>query len=114
VSRKTKRTIEPLFELARIGVHKRERHGVYQCRGPTVQVWQARSGLVRLHRALEWVQRRTLPQGLPGQAIDYALKRCSALTQFVEDGALEINDNSIEDVIRPSALGKRNSLFIAR
>jgi hypothetical protein len=76
------------------------------------QIWQTRPALVRLHRALELVRRRTLPQGLPGQTIDYALKRSSALTQFVEDGTLEIHDNLIKNAIRPSALGKRNFLFI--
>jgi len=33
---------------------------------------------------------RTLPQGLLGYAIDYALKRWEALTQFMDDGAFEI------------------------
>jgi transposase len=58
-----------------------------------MRMWQSRPVLARLHRAMELVRRRTLPQGLLGQAIDYALKRWSALTQFVEDGALEIDNN---------------------
>ena len=61
---------------------------------------------------MQLVRGRTLPQGLMGQAIDYALKRWDALTRFVEDGALEIDNNLIENAIRPSALGKRNWLFI--
>ena len=32
--------------------------------------------------------------------------------QFVDDGALEIDNNQIENAIRPSALGKKNFLFI--
>jgi transposase len=51
-----------------------------------VRAWQSRPVLNRLCRAMELVRRRTLPQGLLGQAIDYALKRWPALTQFVEDG----------------------------
>ena len=47
-----------------------------------------------------------------GQAIDYALKRWQALTRFVDDGLLEIDNNLIENAIRPSALGKRNWLFV--
>ena len=61
---------------------------------------------------MELVRGRTLPQGLLGQAIDYALKRWEALTRFVDDGALEIDNNLIENAIRPSALGKKNWLFI--
>jgi len=49
---------------------------------------------------------------LLGQAIDYTLKRWPALIQFVEDGTLEIDNNLIENAIRPSAIGKKNFLFI--
>ena len=61
---------------------------------------------------MEMTRRKTLPQGLLGQAIDYALKRWEALTQFAEDGTLEIDNNLIENAIRPSALGKKNWLFV--
>jgi transposase len=76
-----------------------------------MRAWQSQPVLDQLHRAMELVRRRTLPQGLLGQAIDYTLKRWSALTQFVQDGALEIDNNLIENAIRPSALGKKNFLF---
>lgn len=76
-----------------------------------IRTWQSRPILQRLRRALELVRGRTLPQGLLGQAIDYALKRWEALTRFVDDGTLEIDNNLIENAIRPSALGKRNWLF---
>jgi len=36
-----------------------------------------------------------LPQGLLGQAIDYALKRWTDLNQFITDGILEIDNNLI-------------------
>jgi transposase len=74
--------------------------------------WQSRPVLARLHRAMELIRRKTLPQGLLGQAIDYTLKRWEALTRFIDDGVLEIDNNLIENAIRPSALGKKNWLFI--
>ncbi len=74
--------------------------------------WQSRPILARLRRAMELVRERTLPQGLLGQAIDYALKRWDALTGFVSDGVLEIDNNLIENAIRPSAIGKKNWLFV--
>jgi transposase len=76
-----------------------------------VRAWQSRPVLERLRRAMELVRRRTLPQGLLGQAIDYALKRWEALNRFVDDGILEIDTNLLENLIRPSALGKKNFLF---
>jgi len=77
-----------------------------------MRVWQSQAVLNRLHRAMELVRRKTLPQGLLGLAIDYTLKRWEALTRFNEDGSLEIDNNLIENAIRPSALGKKNYLFI--
>lgn len=76
-----------------------------------IRAWQSQRVLNRLHRAMELVRRKTLPQGLLGQAIDYALKRWDALNRFVEDGSLEIDNNLIENAIRPSALGKKNFFF---
>jgi hypothetical protein len=77
-----------------------------------MRAWQSRPVLQRIRRGMELVRRRTLPQGLLGQAIDYALKRWEALTRFVDDGILEIDTNLLENLIRPSALGKRNWMFI--
>jgi hypothetical protein len=34
------------------------------------------------------------------------------LNQFVQDGKLEIDNNLVENAIRPSALGKKNWMFI--
>jgi len=89
----------------------REKHAGPQLRA-TMRAWQSRPVLARLRRAMGLVRDRTLPQGLLGQAIEYALKRWDALTRFVDDGVLEIDSNLIENAIRPSALGKRNWLFI--
>src|ERR1017187_8118705 len=77
-----------------------------------VRAWQSQPVLNRLHRAMALTRRKTLPQGLLGQAIDYTLKRWTALNQFITDGILEIDNNKIENLIRPSALGKRNWMFI--
>jgi transposase len=60
------------------------------------RAWQSRPVLQRLRRAMALVRRRTLPQGLLGQAIGYALKRWEALNRFVDDGVLEIDTNLIE------------------
>ena len=38
--------------------------------------------------------------------------RWEALTRFADDGVLEIDNNLIENAIRPSALGKKNWLFV--
>jgi transposase len=77
-----------------------------------VRAWQSRPILARLRRALEVVRRRVLPQSLLGQAIDYSLSRWEALVRYVDEGRLEIDNNLCENAIRPTAIGKKNFLFI--
>jgi len=77
-----------------------------------VRAWQSQPVLARLRRAMEAVRRRVLPQSLLGQAIDYALSRWEALTRYVDEGRLEIDNNLCENAIRPTAIGKKNFLFI--
>ena len=89
----------------------RELHAGPQLRA-AVRAWQSRPILQRLRRALEVVRRRVLPKSLLGQAIDYTLGRWEALTRYVDDGRLEIDNNICENAIRPTAIGKKNFLFI--
>ena len=77
-----------------------------------VRAWPSRPILARLRRALELVRRPVLPKSRLGQAIDYALARWEALTRYVDDGHLEIDNNRCENAIRPTAIGKKNFLFI--
>jgi len=44
-------------------------------------------------------------------AIRYALSRWPALTRYVEDGQLEIDNNAAERALRVVALGRKNLLF---
>ncbi len=74
----------------------------------------SRPVLMRLHRALVRLKtrHRYLPRSLMGKAIDYALNQWPSLLVFLEDGRLEIDNNRIENAIRPTAVGKKNWLFI--
>jgi transposase len=44
-------------------------------------------------------------------AIHYTLVRWTALTRFVEDGRIELDNNTAERAIRPLVLGRKNYLF---
>lgn len=62
----------------------------------------------------EWMllQRQKVPEGsATAKALDYSLRRWVALTRFVDDGRLPIDNNWIENQIRPIALGRSNWLF---
>lgn len=55
--------------------------------------------------------RRILPQSSLGQAISYALGQWESLAVYLQDGTIEIDNNLVENAIRPTALGKKNWLF---
>jgi transposase len=62
----------------------------------------------------EWMtlQRRKVPDGsATAKALDYSLKRWAALVRFVDDGHLPVDNNWIENQIRPIAIGRNNWLF---
>ena len=46
-----------------------------------------------------------------GQPLDYSLKRWAALSRYATDGRLPIDNNPVENIIRPIAIGRRNWLF---
>ena len=57
-------------------------------------------------------QRQKVPDGsATAKAIDYSLRRWRALTRFIDDGDLPIDNNWVENQIRPIAIGRNNWLF---
>jgi len=56
--------------------------------------------------------RLKVPDGsATAKAIDYSLERWKALIQYIDDGNLPIDNNWLENRIRPVALGRNNWLF---
>jgi transposase len=49
--------------------------------------------------------------GGTAKAIDYSLRRWAALSRYATGGNLPIDNNPVENVIRPIALGRKNWLF---
>ena len=60
---------------------------------------------------LEIQLRRVPPRGGLAEAIRYALTRWPALSRFLDDGRIELDNNPVERAIRPVALGRKNHLF---
>ena len=62
----------------------------------------------------DWMlaQRDLVPNGsATAKALDYSLKRWVALTRYLDDGAVPIDNTRVENTIRPWALGRSNWLF---
>jgi hypothetical protein len=72
---------------------------------------QARPIAQALHTWM-MAHRLKVPDGTGiARALDYSLKRWAALTRYLGDGRLPIDNNWIENQIRPIALGRKNWLF---
>jgi transposase len=67
-----------------------------------------------LNMIKEWLDKKkmqVLPESLIGKAVNYALKMWPKLIKYVDDGIIPIDNNGVENAIRPECLGKKNWLF---
>jgi len=64
-----------------------------------------------LHSWLIAQRSKVVDGGATAKAIDYSLKRGTALTRYLDDPALPIDNNHDEQQIRTWATGRRNWLF---
>ena len=65
----------------------------------------------RIRRALVKWKGRYLPKSSMATAIDYTLSNWKLLSVYLDDGRVEIDNNLVENAIRPTAIGKKNWLF---
>ncbi|WP_439488650.1 IS66 family transposase, partial [Algoriphagus sp.] len=54
---------------------------------------------------------RVLPKSSIGMAMAYTMNLWEELSNYLKDGMLEIDNNAIENKIRPVAIGRKNYLF---
>ncbi len=76
--------------------------------------WRQRHAKPMADALFTWMQaqRERVPEGsATAKALDYSLKRWVALTRYLDDGSLPIDNNHVENLIRPIALGRSNWLF---
>ncbi len=75
---------------------------------------QARAGplLEALHTWLQELLPRVSAKSEIAQAIVYSLARWKALTRYVDDGRLEMDNNAAERALRGVSLGRKNFLFM--
>ena len=65
----------------------------------------------QLHQWLILNRQKITDGSATAKALDYSLKRWGALTRFLDNGQLPIDNNHIENQIRPIAIGRNNWLF---
>ena len=72
---------------------------------------EAQPLLASMHDWLKATRVTVANGGGTAKAIDYSLKRWPALSRYANSGALPIDNNPVENAIRPICLGKKNWLF---
>jgi hypothetical protein len=75
---------------------------------------RARAGplLKEMHEWLTGLVGRVSTKSQIAQAIGYSLVRWTALTRYVDDGRIEIDNSAAERALRGVALGRNNYLFM--
>ena len=85
-------------------LRRTERHALRQVQAPST--WEL------LKTRAEELQPKLLPQSTLGKAVNYFLNQYEPLIGYLRDGRFEIDNNLVENSIRPTAVGRRRWLFI--
>ena len=67
--------------------------------------------LNEIEEYLKTEKENVLPKSSIGKAISYTLNIFDNLKEYINDGRFEIDNNNIENAIRPLAIGRKNYLF---
>jgi len=68
--------------------------------------------LTEFRQWLRATEQSVLPKSPFGQALQYVLPRWDGLIRYCENGALSIDNNLSERMVRPVAIGRKNYLFM--
>lgn len=81
-----------------------ERYTLRRAEAPSI--WQG------MKARAEELQPKLLPQSTLGKAVNYFLNEYEPLNGYLRDGRFEIDNNLVENDIRPTAVGRKRWLFI--
>ncbi|MGY8862041.1 MAG: IS66 family transposase, partial [Pseudomonadales bacterium] len=77
-------------------------------------VIRQQKSIPQLNKIRAWLDKaleNTLPKGKAGVAIAYMHKNWKKLASYTQDGRLNIDNNPVENAIRPFAIGRKNWMF---
>lgn len=104
-------TTEALDRIGALYGIEREIRGQTAERRKEVRQARAKPLLEQLHRWFEQKLATLSAKSDTAVAIRYSLSRWRALTRYVDDGLIEIDNSSAERALRAVALGRKNYLF---
>jgi transposase len=111
VSNKSQIAEQALQYIARLYAVEREVKNLHA--DARLEIRQARSKPLAdaMHEWMQLQRQKIADGSATAKALDYSLRRWNPLTRFLDDGQLPIDNNSIENQIRPVAIGRGNWLF---
>ena len=68
--------------------------------------------LYAMRRWFDEQRDKILPKSPIGEAMQYAINNWTALTRYLDDGVLDIDNNEAEQALRGIAIGRKNWLFL--
>lgn len=84
------------------------------CAGEELRVFREERSLPIIIRIRAWLDEKSIivtPSSTLGKAIRYALNEWNTLTVYLHNGHVRIDNNHVENAIRPFVLGRKNWLF---
>lgn len=102
---------EALRRIAQLYAIEQQAAGMTPAQRLAVREQHAIPALTSMHEWLLTTQRTVAAGSGTAKAIEHALKRWPALQRYASSGSLPIDNNPVENAIRPIAIGKKNWLF---
>ncbi|MES2683858.1 MAG: IS66 family transposase [Pseudomonadota bacterium] len=102
---------EALRRIAQLYAIEQQAVGMMPLQRHALREQHAVPTLADMHAWLLATQRTVAAGSGTAKAIEHALKRWPALQRYASSGTLPIDNNPVENAIRPIAIGKKNWLF---
>ena len=104
--------IRQLYDIEREGkkLSAQQRHTLRQEKSRPL--FEGSADTPGIHGWLCEQQTKALPKSPIGEAVNYALNHWAALTRYLDNGILDIDNNEAEQALRGIAVGRKNWLFL--
>lgn len=106
------RALELILEVYRVEHHAREEGIVRTVEHLNLRQTRSLEAMDRLERWLKAEKPKHPPKSPIGRAIAYSQNQWTALTRFLDDVRLPVDNNRSEAALRVIALGRKNFLFL--
>ena len=102
---------EALERIAALYAIEKTIRGHSACARRATRQEKSKPLVLALKKWFEQQLARVSAKSVIAEAIRYALHHWDGLTRFLDDGRIELDNNSVERSMRPVALSRKNSLF---